>query len=110
MISRCIALLFTAISLAGCCASNSGCYAPVAAGSPVAWDGLGPVAAGDRDGDHKPKRSAAQKHDFVVGPLEPAVASSDAQPQANDRWAQDQSIDQEADAKLNGQLKICHGC
>lgn len=90
MISRCIALLFTAISLAGCCASNSGCYAPVAAGSPVAWDGLGPVAAGDGDGDHKPKRSAARKHDFVVGPLEPAVASSDAQPQANDRWAQDQ--------------------
>jgi hypothetical protein len=99
------------ISLAGCCASNSGCYAPMAAGSPVAWDGLGPVAAGDGDGDgdHKPKRSAAQKHDFVVGPLEPVVASSDAQPQANDRWAQDQAIDQEVDAKLNGQLKICHG-
>jgi hypothetical protein len=53
----------------------------------MAWDGL---AAGDGDGDHKPKRSAAQKHDFVVGPWESVVASSDAQPQANDRWVQDQ--------------------
>jgi hypothetical protein len=30
--------------------------------------------------------------------------------EAKASWAQQQASDQEADAKLNGQLKICHGC
>jgi hypothetical protein len=110
MISRCIALVFSAIALAGCCTSSNGCYSPVAAGAPAAWDGLGPIAAGDGESDPKPKPRAPQKHEIIVGPLNATVAPPDAQPQAKESWAQQQAADQEADAKLNSQLKICHGC
>jgi hypothetical protein len=110
MISRCVALVFSAITLAGCCTSSSGCYSPAAADAPAAWDGLEPVAAGDGDSDPKPRPRALQKHEIIVGPLNAAVAPSDVQPQAKDGWAQQQAADQEADAKLNSQLKICHGC
>jgi hypothetical protein len=110
MVSRCIALVFSAITLAGCCTSSNGCYSP-AAGAPVAWDGLGPIAAGDGDNsDPKPRPRAAQKHEIIVGPLNATVAPPDAQPHAKDGWAQQQAADQDADAKLNSQLKICHGC
>jgi hypothetical protein len=112
MISRWVALVFSAITLAGCCTSGSGCYSPAAAGAPVAWDGLGPVAAGDGDSDSdpKPRPRAPQKHEIIVGPLNATVASPDVQPPAKDAWAQQQAADHEADAKLNSQLKICHGC
>jgi hypothetical protein len=108
MISRCVALVFSAITLAGCCTSSDGCYSPAAAGAPAAWDGLEPV--GDGDSDPKPRPRALQKHEIIVGPLNAAVAPSAVQPQAKDGWAQQQAVDQEADAKLNSQLKICHGC
>jgi hypothetical protein len=80
MISRCIALIFAGVSLAACCTSSGGCYAPAPAAGPVAWDGLGPVAAGDGDTDPKPSRRASQKHEIIVGPLNPMVAPSDIQP------------------------------
>jgi hypothetical protein len=112
MISRCVALVFSVVTLAGCCTSGSGCYSPAATGAPVAWDGLGPIAAGDGESnsDPKPRPRTLQKHEIIVGPLNATVASPDAQPQAKDGWTQQQAADQEADAKLNGQLKICHGC
>jgi hypothetical protein len=111
MIARCVALVFSAMTLAGCCTSGGGCDAPAAAGAPLASDGLGePIAAGDGDSDPKPRSRARQKHEIIVGPLNAAVAPSDVQPQAKDGWAQQQAADQEADAKLNSQLKICHGC
>jgi|SRR5271169_1142726 len=110
MIARCIALVFSAITLAGCCTSSDGCNSPAAAGAPVAWDGLGPVAAGDGDSDPKPRPRALQKHEIIVGPLNAAVAPPDVQPQAKDGWVQQQAADKEADAKLNSQLKICQGC
>jgi hypothetical protein len=109
MISRCVVLVFSAITLAGCCTSSGGCYSP-AAGAPLDSDGLGPIAADDGDSDPKPKPRALQKHEIIVRPLNAAVAPSDVQPQAKDGWAQQQAADQEADAKLNGQLKICRGC
>jgi hypothetical protein len=110
MISQYVALVFSAVTLAGCCTSSDGCYSPAAAGAPVAWDGLGPSAAGDGDSDPKPRPRTPQKHEIIVGPLNATVAPSDVQPQAKDAWAQQQANDQEADAKLNSQLKICHGC
>jgi hypothetical protein len=110
MIPQCVALVFAAIALAGCCTSGSGCYSPAVAGAPVASDGLEPTAAGDGDSDPKPRPRALQKHEIIVRPLNAAGAPSDVQPQAKDGWAQQQAVDQEADAKLNSQLKICHGC
>jgi hypothetical protein len=114
MISRCVAFVFSAIALAGCCTSSSGCYSPAAAGGPVAWDGLGPIAGdGQGDSNPNPRPRAPPKHEIIVGPLNATVAAPaapDVQPPAKDSWAQQQASDQEADAKLNSQLKICHGC
>jgi hypothetical protein len=109
MLLRCFALLFGAIALAGCCMSGNGCQAPVAAGAPAAWDGLGSDPADDGPGDYKPRRRASPKNEIIVGPLNGQVAHPETQSQAKD-WDQQQAIDQQADAKLNSQLKICHGC
>jgi hypothetical protein len=109
MLSRCIALLFAAIALAGCCMSGSGCYVPVATGGPVAWDGLGSVPAEDGAGDYKPRRRASPKNEIIVGPLNGQAALPDTQSQTSN-WDQQQAADQQADVKLNNQLKICRGC
>jgi hypothetical protein len=109
MLSRYVALLFATIALGGCCMSSSGCYAPVAAGSPAAWDGLGSVPTDDGAGDYKPRRRASPKNEIIVGPLNGQVAPSETVSQAKD-WDRQQATDQEADAKLNSQLKICRGC
>jgi hypothetical protein len=109
MLSRWFALLFAAIALAGCCVSGSGCYAPVTPGGPVAWDGLGPVPTDDEGGEHKPRRRSPQTNEIIVGPLNGQVAHSEVVSQAKD-WDQQQATDQQADAKLNSQLKICRGC
>jgi hypothetical protein len=109
MLSRCVALLIAAIALEGCCVSGSGCYAPVAPAGPVAWDGLGPISADENDGDHQPRRRTSPKTEIVVGPLNGQVAPAVAQPPVKD-WDRQQAAGQDADAKLNGQLKICRGC
>jgi hypothetical protein len=109
MILRCITLLFAALALGGCCLSGNGCYAPVP-GTPVAWDGLGPAPA-ENGGNNKPKRVSRRNTEIVVGPLNDVAArSDDPKSQSNDRWAKEQAADQEADAKLTKQLKICRGC
>jgi hypothetical protein len=109
MISRCVALVVSAIALVGCCTSSGGCYAPAAAVAPVVWNDSGPVAAGNGGSDAKPRQRDWQKRE-IVGPLNATAAAPNAQPEAKDRWAQEQAADQEADAKLNSQLKICRGC
>jgi hypothetical protein len=108
MISRCVAVL-SATALVGCCTSGGGCYAP-AAGVPVAWNDSQPVAAGNGGSDAKPRQRDWQKREIIVGPLNATAVAPNAQPEAKDRWAQEQAADQEADAKLNSQLKICRGC
>ena len=45
MISKSIAFLVAALMLANCCALGNGCVP--AAGSPVAWDGLGAAPTDD---------------------------------------------------------------
>ena len=66
MTSKWVAFLFSAIALSGCCASGTGCYAPVA-GTPVAWDGLGPSpdeespgGRGSSRGDRGPAQEAGE--------------------------------------------------
>jgi hypothetical protein len=105
MISRCIAVLL-AVSLAGCCASGVGCNAP-ASGAPVAWDGLGSAPAENTIGDDSATtESAAVEHKKVRR----TASHVDARSQAGDRFEQQQAADQNADAKLNKQLKICSNC
>jgi hypothetical protein len=89
--------------------SGNGCNAPVP-GAPVAWDGFGPVPSENGGGDDKPKRRTSQKHEIVVGPLNATAAQPDIQTHAKDQWEQEQAVDQDADASLTRQLKICRGC
>jgi hypothetical protein len=97
MISKCIALLFAAVALAGCCLSGSGCNAPSPAG-PIAWDGLGQAPTENVE-ETKPKRNSRRANQM---PNDVAAPS--------DRWSEEQAADREADAKLRKQLKICANC
>lgn len=109
MISKCIAFLFAATALAGCCASGNGCYAPLP-GTPIAWDGLGSPPI-ENETEYKPKRTSRPKTEIVVGPLnEPAATQADPKSQPQDRWTQEQAADRDADAKLTKQLMICRNC
>jgi hypothetical protein len=108
MITRTIALLFAAVALAGCCASTNGYYAPLP-GTPIAWDGLGSPPTEDWV-EPKPKRPVQPKTQIVIGPLKDKSAQADPKSQPQDRWAQEQAADQEADAKLTKQLMICRNC
>jgi hypothetical protein len=108
MISKCIALLFAAVALAGCCVSGTGCYAPVP-GAPIAWDGLGPTPTENVD-ESKPKRNSRRNQEIIVGPLNDATAKSDPRSQPTDRWSEEQAADRDAEAKLNKKLRICANC
>jgi hypothetical protein len=110
MISKCTTFLFAAFALAGCCVSGNGCYAPLPAGTPIAWDGLGSPPT-ESEVEHKPKRTSRPKTKIVVGPLnESTAAQTDPKSQSRDSWAQQQAADQDADAKLTKQLVICRNC
>jgi hypothetical protein len=97
MISKCIAFLFAAVALAGCCVSGNGCYAP-SPGTPIAWDGLGPAPTESVD-ETKPKRNSRRNREMLNDP----TAQSD-------RWSEEQAADREADANLRKQLRICTNC
>ncbi|HEY3793168.1 MAG TPA: hypothetical protein VGM09_15145, partial [Bradyrhizobium sp.] len=112
MTSKWIALLFSAIALAGCCASGSGCYAPVA-GTPVAWDGLGPppddqprVVTEKGVIEEQPKRAAKP----VVKPNGGGTAASAIKPHSDEWWAQKDAEDRDAEKALTRKLIICRGC
>jgi hypothetical protein len=108
MILKCIALLFVAVALAGCCLSGNGCYTSLP-GTPIAWDSLGSPPT-DSETKPKPKRASRLKNEIVVGPLNETSAQADPKPQSHDRWAEEQAADQDADAKLKQQMKICSNC
>jgi hypothetical protein len=103
MILRSIALL-SSLALAGCCVSGVGCAARAPGGG--AWDGLGPV----------PEENAASDNSALTGPR--SASKRDRQPseraagnvQSGNQWEQQQASDQNADAKLTRQLKICSNC
>jgi hypothetical protein len=105
MISKCVAFLVAALMLANCCASGSGC-AP-AAGTPLAWDGLGPAPVDEAPPpEPQPKPHARAKRD--VSALDAAGERSNAQPK--DDWEQEQAADQADEARLKRKLMICRDC
>jgi hypothetical protein len=101
--------LACSMALAGCCASGTGCYAPVP-GTPIAWDGLGSAPTENGSDENKPRRKSRRNHEIIVGPLNEAAAQSDPQSQFKDRWIQEQDAERDADVKLNKQLRICTNC
>jgi hypothetical protein len=108
MIPKCVACLFAAVALAGCCLSGNGCYAPLP-GAPVAWDGLGPppndgAVATERKSKRQPKTEAAIRPDYD------ATALSDLKPHSREWWAQQEAADQAAQSALAKKLIICRGC
>jgi hypothetical protein len=109
MISKSIAFLVAALMLANCCASGSGC-AP-AAGSPVAWDGLGPAPTEEAQPlELRPKQQARAKREIIAGPLEAAATEQNHRVQPKDQWEQQQAVDQADEAKLKRKLMICRTC
>jgi hypothetical protein len=69
MIPKYFACVFAAVALAGCCASGTGCYAPLP-GSPVAWDSLGPGPTDTAQAtDFRPRKISRPEKEIVVGPI-----------------------------------------
>lgn len=105
MILKSIACVFAAIALAGCCASGTGCYAPVA-GSQAEWDGLYLPAH-----DEVPKKATPRRKKEVAVATQP---NRDTQvisrPQTKEEWVQQEAADRADEAKLTKRLKICSGC
>ena len=107
MISKSIAFLGAALMLANCCASGSGC-AP--AGSPVAWDGLGPAPTEEAQPlELRPKQQARSKRE-IAGPLDVAATEQNHRVRPKDQWEQEQAADQADEAKLKRKLMICRNC
>src|SRR5260370_40779248 len=108
MISKCIAFLVAALMLANCCALGNGCVP--AAGSPVAWDGLGAAPTDDTQPlELRPKQPARAKREIILGPLDAVAAEPNSKGQPKDSWEQQQSADQ-ADPRLKRKLVICRTC
>jgi hypothetical protein len=108
MIFRCVAPLFSAFALAGCCVSGNGCFAPYP-GTPVA-EREAPISRSADVDDYKLKRKLSPKPEVTAAPLDASSAQRNAMAQSGDQWEQEQAADREADAKLSSQLKICRGC
>ena len=106
MISKCIAFLVAALMLANCCALGNGCVP--AAGSPVAWDGLG--AAMTDDTQPLELRSKQHAHAKREIPLDAVAAEPNSKVQPKDSWEQQQAADQADEARLKRKLVICRTC
>src|SRR5947208_12194941 len=108
MISKCIAFLFAAPMLAGCCALGSGC-APES-GAPIAWDGLGSAPTSNTElVELQPKKHARAKQEIIVGPLD-AAATGQNKVQPKDQWEQEQAADRDDEMRLKRKLIICRAC
>ena len=109
MISKCIAFLVAALMLANCCALGNGCLP--AAGSPVAWDGLGAAPTDDTQPlEPRPKKPTPAKREIILDPLDAAAAEPNSKVQPKDRWEQQQAADQADEARLKRKLMICRTC
>jgi hypothetical protein len=102
MILKCVALVFTALALAGCCISGTTCEAP-ATGSQIANDGLGPAP---NDYDRPPK--AARPAKTTARPVGDAPGERWAK--TKDDWEQQQAADKADEARLSRKMQICRGC
>jgi hypothetical protein len=110
MISKCVALLFAVVALAGCCVSGNGCFAPLP-GAPVAWDGLGAAPTETaQDTEDRPRKNARPKKEIIIGPIGDVPAEPNPNPQAKEAWAQQEAADRADEAKLKKQLMICRNC
>jgi|SRR4051812_252693 hypothetical protein len=113
---RVLAFIGVALALAGCCASGSGCYAPVP-GVPTAWDGTG-VQPGESTTPRRQPRTARPKTEIIVGPIEhasgasrPASSTAPTELSASEKALNDKdAADREADARLTKRLMICRNC
>lgn len=108
MIPRYFALVIVAIAQSGCCLSGSGC-STTASGASIAWDGLGSIPAQNLGSEHKPTRTR-HRHQIILGPLKATTEQPQDTTVSKDRWEQEQTAEQNADATLTRQLKICRGC
>jgi hypothetical protein len=107
---KCIALLFVALALAGCCVSGNGCHAPMP-GTPIAWDGLGTAPTENGSGNaYKPRRYSRSDTEIVIGPLNGTPVQSGTKAEIQDRYAQEEARDRAAEVKLTKQLVICRNC
>ena len=108
MISKSIAFLVAALMLANCCALGNGCVP--AAGSPVAWDGLGAAPTDDTQPlELRPKQQALAKREIILSPLA-AAGEPNSKVQPKDSWEQQQAADQADEARLKRKLMICRTC
>src|SRR6266436_6563627 len=99
MISKCIAFLVAALMLANCCALGNGCVP--AAGSPVAWDGLGSAPTDDTQPlELRPKQHARAKGEVILGSTDAAAAEPNSRGQPKDSWEQQQAVDRADEARL----------
>ncbi len=109
MISKCVAFLKAALMLANCCALGNGCVP--AAGSPVAWDGLGAAPTDDTQPlELRPKQHARAKGEVILGSPDAAAAEPNSRGQPKDSWEQQQAADQADEARLKRKLMICRTC
>jgi hypothetical protein len=95
-LSRLIVFVFAAFALAGCCASGTGCPAPL------------PPELATTDG-------LVSSRDDGFQPGEPSIAVGESKgrmvrSKANRSFAEQDAMDQQAAAELASHLKICNGC
>ena len=102
MISKCVACVFAALALAGCCASGTTCDAPTA-GPHVAWDGLGPVP-------EDKVRPTKVSHPRQASVRTIGDAPGERKPQGKDEWERQQAADKADEARLSKKMIICRGC
>jgi len=104
MIRKCVAVIFTGLSLAGCCASGTMCEVPTA-GTHVAWDGLGP----------DPSENASARPPKATRPRTASARTSGEVPgerkvQAGSEWERQLAADKADEARLSRTMIICRGC
>jgi hypothetical protein len=110
MISKCVAFVFAAVALAGCCVSGNGCYAPLP-GTPIAWDGLGSAPTETyRATEYRPRQKSRPKKEIIIGPIGEGADMSDVGPHSHEWWAQREAADRAAESALTKKLIICRGC
>lgn len=107
MISKCIALLFGALTLANCCALGNGCAPP--SGASLAGDGLGAAMTDDTEAvEPQPKKRVRVRREIVLGPLEATGSQPNRKPK--DSWEQQEAADQADEKRLKRALTICSTC
>src|SRR5882724_9524753 len=107
MSTRLVIAVAAGLSLSGCCI-GSGCYIPLPATTPLAWDGLGSPPT-----RHPLKRAKVRKAIEEVAAQDDSPREEDLaglKPYSKEWGAVRDAIDRAADAKLKTKLVICRNC